>query len=262
LISKIQHQATGGQILKLGDFLYLSPLSNGSSLTRRGGIPVLFPQFANTGRLQKHGTARNRQWILQEDSHSGSESEIQGVIQYKLTISSTDYPDWPYDARLVLRCNYQENQAHIEISIANLGISTFSWTGGLHPYFLVDLLNTKIYGLKTSPQEDIYRPQEPIQSKDALTFDEAAYESLFNTNEPLNVVTPTKSIALSMKGFNQWMIWNPGEEGAKAVKDLPNEDWCKFICIEPTVVTNPVILKPNQQWSGSLNIRITPHQMN
>jgi glucose-6-phosphate 1-epimerase len=61
------HQKTGGQILKLGDTLYLSFLQTSSDSPRRGGIPLVFPQFGNSGKLQKHGFARNVPWTLLQE---------------------------------------------------------------------------------------------------------------------------------------------------------------------------------------------------
>jgi len=173
-----------------------------------------------------------------------------------LLISSKDYKDWPYDARLALKCNYQQNQALVILEIQNSGTSSFSWTGGLHPYFAFDLLNTEVHGLYAASQQYLYRPSEYFQGKPSLRFDRNAYECLFNTNNSLHVTTPTRTLTLSMEGFDQWMIWNPGEEGAKALNDLPNEDWCQFLCIEPVVLSNPVILKPHESWIGSLRIKI------
>jgi glucose-6-phosphate 1-epimerase len=49
------------------------------------------------------------------------------------------------------------------------------------------------------------------------------------------------------------MIWNPGEEGAKAIQDLPNDDWTKFICIEP-IISKPKILEPGELFIGELQI--------
>ncbi len=59
-----------------------------------------------------------------------------------------------------------------------------------------------------------------------------------------------------MGGFNQWMIWNSGEEGTKNLDDLPSEGWCKFIYIEPVVLSNLIILRPIEKNTGSLRIQV------
>ena len=48
---------------------YLSPLSSPTS-PARGGVPVLFPQFAEYGPLVKHGFVRNLTWACIEERRS------------------------------------------------------------------------------------------------------------------------------------------------------------------------------------------------
>jgi len=51
------------------------------------------------------------------------------------------------------------------------------------------------------------------------------------------------------------MIWNPGEEGTKSINDLPNDEWSKFICIEPIII-KPKILEPGELYIGELQITL------
>ncbi len=57
---KVNH--VDGQVLSVifddVELLYLSPFSS-EFKPARGGVPVLFPQFANNGALSKHGFVRN-----------------------------------------------------------------------------------------------------------------------------------------------------------------------------------------------------------
>ena len=48
---------------------YLSPLSSRNS-PALGGVPVLFPQFAEYGPLVKHGFVRNLTWVCIEERRS------------------------------------------------------------------------------------------------------------------------------------------------------------------------------------------------
>jgi glucose-6-phosphate 1-epimerase len=70
----IKHQNLGAQVLQacLGDVVsifYLSPLSGGatSGVPAHGGVPVLFPQFAERGSLSKHSLVRSAHWSLLEE---------------------------------------------------------------------------------------------------------------------------------------------------------------------------------------------------
>jgi D-hexose-6-phosphate mutarotase len=35
--------------------------------TKRGGVPILFPQFASVGSYKKHGWVRDSEWLLLKD---------------------------------------------------------------------------------------------------------------------------------------------------------------------------------------------------
>jgi glucose-6-phosphate 1-epimerase len=63
---KLIHRPLGAQVLqaRLGGVagpFYCSPLAYQFQGPARGGVPVLFPQFAEYGPLLKHGFVRNRQ---------------------------------------------------------------------------------------------------------------------------------------------------------------------------------------------------------
>jgi glucose-6-phosphate 1-epimerase len=52
------------------------------------------------------------------------------------------------------------------------------------------------------------------------------------------------------------MVWNPGREGATRISDLPDEDWDKFICIEPIVLSEPKTLLPGDAFNGAMEFSV------
>src|ERR1700693_2463020 len=49
----------------------------------RGGIPVVFPQFANTGPLPQHGFARKTEWQLAENADASDDpSSVKFALVY------------------------------------------------------------------------------------------------------------------------------------------------------------------------------------
>lgn len=257
------HRGLGAQVLQacLGDELaifYLSPLCLGSTaaVPARGGVPVLFPQFANAGLLPKHGFVRTAQWgILEERVAQGSH-----LLRYGLDIQQDDYPTWPHAAKLSLSVEVADGALCFELRVVNTGPCSFSWTGGIHPYFAVqDVLLSSLSGLDGLGVQDRYDPDFQVQPQGYVTWTRQTFERLYDTCPPLSLNTGNYSLGLSASGFDQWMVWNPGEEGGNALADLPAGDWRHFVCVEPVCVARPVVLAPGEIFEGSLRITRTSH---
>lgn len=255
--SGLRHQALGAQLLGAelpgyGEVFYLSPIGIKAGVPARGGVPVLFPQFAEAGPLRKHGYVREMPWTLQE---ARKESDGECVI-YTLNMDSQDVAQWPHSARLQLKIERQGNQLTISLTILNSGSDAFSFTGGLHPYFQVsDLRQMRILGLQGLRVQDRYQPDLQSDEAGVLTLGSSSFERLYDGCPAIQLRSPDKCLSLSATGFDQWMVWNPGESGAKALADLPDADWQNFVCIEPVRVVRPVHLSPGETFTGTLSIK-------
>src|SRR5258705_9146371 len=62
----------------------------------RGGIPVVWPQFANLGALPQHGFARKSEWQIAENADS---SDDQSSVKLVLTDDHRTRQLWPYHFR-------------------------------------------------------------------------------------------------------------------------------------------------------------------
>lgn len=252
----LRHQALGAQLLGAelpgyGEIFYLSPLPAKAMVPSRGGVPVLFPQFAEAGPLRKHGYVRDMPWTLQE---ARKESDGESVI-YTLNMDNQDIAQWPHSVSLQLKAERQGNQLTVSLNVLNSGTGAFSFTGGLHPYFLIsDLRQARILGLQGLPVQDRYRQDLQSDAADVLSLGGNSFERLYDGCPAVQLRTPEKSLSLSATGFDQWMVWNPGEPGAKALADLPDADWQKFVCVEPVRVARPVHLEPGETFTGTLAI--------
>jgi glucose-6-phosphate 1-epimerase len=207
-------------------------------------VPVLFPQFADTGLLPKHGMARTAQW------------QPEGDAAYTLHIAAKSYPAWPHACALRIGMHTGPGQLCITLSVRNTGTSTWAWTGGLHPFFAVDdLTRCSLTGLAGVPVQDRYHPAAPHQTA-ALTWTDAPCERLYAKAPELRLQNGGRTLHLRTTGFTQWMVWNPGTAGAQTLPDLPDDDWRKFVCIEPVCVAQPVVLAPGEVFEGALQVRL------
>ncbi len=262
---QLLHRNPGAQVLQAGwnqlaSVFYLSPLSLGepgaSPAPARGGVPVLFPQFADTGPLPKHGLVRTVAWRLLADKI------LPGLqqVHYELDIAPTDNANWPYAARLSLLVESRPGELTFALQVHNTGCDAFNWSGGLHPYFAVqDVLTSSATGLAGLAVQDRYDADLHYQPPGVLGWTEQPFERLYDASPPLMLDTGGYSLRLSARGFDQWMVWNPGKEGAQALADLPAADWQHFVCVEPVCVARPVVLAPGETFQGQLHIQLYQH---
>lgn len=125
--TKLEHAPLGAQLLgarSIGgqQLLYRSPYDAEQGKPVRGGMPVLFPQFANLGPLTKHGFARNRPWQLMDERLGKDASSIT----YLLDINADKDSNWSYQARLQLQVDLRRHDMAMRLTVENTGNQSFS----------------------------------------------------------------------------------------------------------------------------------------
>lgn len=251
---RLTWQSTGAQVLtaEVGGWplLYCSPLHDPTAgRPARGGVPVLFPQFADRGPLKKHGWARDVDWSLVEEVIAPHNHRLQWRVQ----LDHRTHPDWPHSANLVVSAEATEDALTLELRITNTGNSVFCWTGGLHPYWAVDDIRAcAIGGLQGAPVQNRFNPEQSQEAGERLHFTDEAFEVLYDTPAPLTLALGQRMLRLTMTGFDQWMVWNPGAMDARNMADLPDGGWHRFVCIEPVRIARPGRLRSGETFVGRL----------
>ena len=246
------HDSKGAQVLHAAlrsglELLYLSPLvASFPDHPIRGGIPLMFPQFGESGPLRKHGFVRDLQWTLVDER----EDAVSKKISYLLDIKATDFPEWPFDASLQLNASVGLDSFTIELSILNSGNENFSFTGGFHPYFAISSRkDIQVNGLEALPFRDSFPGENAFElNGDGLV------ERQYMGDAEIQFYNGSHWLKLTSSGFDSWMVWNPGRTGASNISDLPDADWDKFICIEPILLAKPIILEPGKTLNGQLTV--------
>lgn len=251
----LSYNIIGAQLLE--SQMHNTPIFYKSSIvnhthTKRGGVPILFPQFANIGGLKKHGWVRDVEWLLLKD-HKDKDCHL---LEFSLLLDPKI--NWPHSAKLSYKVKQLKNTLSLILKIENTGSASFTFTGGLHPYFYVpSVLECSVEGLNSVFFTDKYKA---THSDDILKFTTSEFERLFHGNKPVKLTYDNVVLELHQKGFDEWMIWNPGQTLAKSIPDLPNKDWEKFICIEPVIASRPKLLEPGNIFDGTLNINLVINQ--
>jgi glucose-6-phosphate 1-epimerase len=250
----LMHDKKGAQVLHAAlesglELLYLSPLVDVyPDNPIRGGIPLMFPQFGDSGPLRKHGFVRDLQWNLVAETEDADGKNLS----YVLDIKATDFPEWPFDAALKFDVYLSLHMLSIGLSVQNTGPQPFTFTGGFHPYFAIssrkDIL---VNGLDGLPFKDSFPGDNAYElNSDALV------ERQYMGNAEIRFYNGSHWLKITASGFDSWMVWNPGSAGATRISDLPDEDWDRFICIEPIILAEPKILLPGDAFNGEMVVSV------
>lgn len=257
-VPKLAYTLMGAQVLQtdLGrefGIFYRSPVPSGCSIPARGGVPVLFPQFADRGPLPRHGLVRTPRWTKSRESASAHEHSIT----FELAIGAWQFPDWPNACHLTLTAIAEVDRLHMSLQITNTGQDAFAWTGGLHPYFAVEDLQTcALAGLVGLAVQDRHDASLTKELDHQTGLGSQPFERLYDGCPPLRLFTGPRWLTITATGFEQWMVWNPGQTDGDALQDLPIGDWRRFVCVEPVCVTRPVELAPGAIFNGTLTVSV------
>ncbi|MEO7218921.1 MAG: D-hexose-6-phosphate mutarotase [Gemmatimonadaceae bacterium] len=226
--------------------LYLSSLARyGPGESIRGGIPVIFPQFG-TGPLPKHGFLRTRRWSLV--AHLGSSAT------FRITDDERTRAIWPYRFVAQLTVNLAE-MLTVSLSITNSGDSPFSFTAALHNYFAVtDIQRAAVEGLASLIYIDKMAARARCVEESAALRIDGETDRIY-TSGPRQVgissAIGSSSTVIGADGFGDWVVWNPWREGSVSLGDMEPVDYLTMLCVEAARISDPVVLDPGAEWSGT-----------
>ncbi|CAN7558231.1 D-hexose-6-phosphate mutarotase [Pseudoduganella sp. LjRoot289] len=214
-----------------------SPMDGSAAI--RGGVPVIFPQFSTRGDGQRHGVARLSNWRLGEHG-----PDADGVhAEFELT--QDDVPaqlaqGWPHAFALRLRFTLRGDTLHMRFKVRNSGAEDFSFACALHTYYAAgDFERSSLHGLEQG--EIAFGP---------------ALDNIYAAPPALELRTADSTLQLEQQGFTEWVVWNPGAEGAAKLADMADHEWRQFLCIEPARV-NKQVLAAGAEWTGQHSITAT-----
>lgn len=217
----------------------------------RGGIPVIFPQFALEGPLPRHGFARTRQWRLMQLDDGGA----------RLALSEDDasLQIWPYPflAELHVRCAGDE--LSVSLAVHNTGVLPFAFTAALHSYLAVsDIGTASVHGLHGLHYRDsaLGLPRQ-LERAATLTVNGELDRIYFDVPGPLTLQDGQRRLRVSSAGFPDAVVWNPGPAKAALLADLQAGGERHMLCIEAAAIGRPVQLDPGDSWAGTQYLQAT-----
>ena len=203
----------------------------------RGGVPVIFPQFAERGTGMRHGFARLNSWRV-IDSGTGEGAAFAVFALSPGDLAPAHSAAWPHRFDLSLRVAIRANELTMTLEVRNSGDTAFPFAAALHTYHLVDdIASVRINGVETE--------ELAITGK----FDQV-YEGVA---PPLALVDGGVVLTIRQEGFTDAVVWNPGAEDAAALSDMADEEYRRFVCVEPALLAGPA-LRPGERWAGEYHV--------
>lgn len=231
--------------------LYLSGRTDyGPTAAIRGGIPVIFPQFAAEGPLPKHGFARTARWsLIAAAAVDGSTF----VVRFKLVDDAASRAIWPQAFAAELRVLFGGARLSVSLSVLNSGDRAFAFTAALHTYLNVAAINAvRVLGLNRLRYRDSAAGgTERVESAEEVGIVGEVDRIYFDAPQALILREPHGDLRIEQSGFSDTVVWNPGPSKAALLADLDPGGWQRFLCIEAAAVGRPVQLQPGERWVGT-----------
>jgi glucose-6-phosphate 1-epimerase len=203
----------------------------------RGGVPVIFPQFAARGAGMRHGFARVSTWRLVDSGVDDGASFAVLALEPR-DLAPQVAAAWPHAFALALRVTLQEHALEMALEVRNLGAQAFPFAAALHTYHLVDdIAAVRIHGLE---------PQ-------ALAIDDKLDRIYGQVGGDIVLESGAGRLRLEQDGFTDAVVWNPGAADAAALADMEDDEYRRFVCIEPALL-DQAVLQPGAQWRGQYRI--------
>jgi glucose-6-phosphate 1-epimerase len=225
--------------------LFLSPKAEfrpGAAI--RGGVPVIFPQFAEMGALPKHGLARTQPW---EVARANADSAV-----FWLSENETTRLLWPHRFLCEYIVRIGGNRLEMALSVTNIDTTPFTFTAALHTYLRVeDVRQAAVTGLGGLVYRDSANGgEEAHEAASQVTFPGEVDRIYLGTPSTLQLVDEKRTLSISAEGFPEAVVWNPGAEKCAKLADMEPDGYLRFVCVEAAAVARPIQLAPGGIWRG------------
>ena len=216
----------------------------------RGGVPLIFPQFAGLGKLPKHGFARTAAWEAAQVTPDSA--------AFWLCETPASYQLWPHRFLAEYWLRMGNKRLEMTLAITNTDISPFSFTAALHTYFRVqDVREAAVRGLQGLRYRDSANAgQEALEEAAQVSFAGEVDRLYLQAPAALQLVDGRRVVDIRSSGFPDAVVWNPGAEKCAALNDMEAQGYLQFVCVEAAAAARPLRLAPGESWQGSQSLAL------
>ena len=213
----------------------------------RGGIPIIFPQFAERGGGKRHGFARTAQW--RHDQVRSDNGRV--IVSYRLGHGDVGGNAWPHPFELFYEAAIGGKALELSLTIRNLSSVHWECHAALHTYLRVNSVDAaEVRGLQGHRYADQAGHIDGVQQEAVLRIAGEIDRLYPDAGTHVALQDGSRRITAHHFGFRDMVIWNPGAEKARLLKDLDMDAASLFLCIEAAAVENPVVIDPYESWQG------------
>ena len=233
-----------------------SSVAEGASI--RGGIPVIFPQFAAEGPLPRHGFARTAVWTLDQ---AGVETSGEAIAALSLRDSAATRTLWPASFHATIIVCVHGPRLITTFAVQNTGDEPFHFAAALHTYFRVrDVTEAEIIGLKGCRYRESRAPGVfSVDDQETVRVEGEIDRVYVDAPTRLSLREPGRQLAIETTNFPDVVIWNPGAGKAAGMADMEPGGERRMICVEGAAINTPVRLEAGRRWTASQLLTAEPH---
>jgi len=217
----------------------------------KGGIPVCWPWFGPDPEDRDrpaHGFVRNRPWTVR-----ATETLADGDTRISLgLVDSTETRSiWPGKFDLSLQVTIG-NRLRVELLTRNTGDQAFTITQALHSYFNVGAIGqVQILGLEETDYLDKAGDGSCNTQAGAVRFDKEV-DRIYLDAQPGLIIDDGalgRRISITSTGSHTAVVWNPWAELSANMRDLRDDDYQRFVCVETAnAATDCIEVRPGGEY--------------
>ena len=228
----------------------------------RGGVPICFPWFGphpTDPTKPAHGFARTRTWQVAGVARDTA-GDVRVVLRLAADADTRALWSAPFAVSLTLALG-----ASLEMTadVENVGDDAIVYELALHTYLAVgDVEAVRIRGLEGARFVDkVDGGKDKLAGPEPLAIAGETDRVFLDTTTTCVVDDPvlTRRLRVEKRHSEVTVVWNPGRERARSMRDVGEDSWRGFVCVETANVgPHAVRLAPRTRHAMSARIDVTP----
>ena len=197
-----------------------------------------------------HGYARITFWEVQSTqrlSDGGTQVVLHMPCQEKCQQFKTSHEYFECDLTLTITVS---KNLKLDLLTVNQGQQFAPLSEALHSYFTVsDIQKINILGLEQMTYLDKLNSGQSCLQETSLQFKSETDSVFVDTDGEIHLIDQAlnRKIIITKENSKSTVIWNPWQEKASFMGDMPEQGWQSMVCIEPANVhNNKILLGPGQ----------------